>query len=279
MEGILAGVIDWFIQFCININGPAITLLQFKDGSPVLAAINTFWDLLSPFAMTLTIAYFGIDVNKKLVFEGTDVNIKTFGFPFIKLAAALVVIGHGKDIFKAVTDIFNGLLDLSGKFSLADGDFKNLGDLGANIASLVGFWGLIVMLLPLLIGVIVALVCNLVWIYKAFTFKAEFCARYLFAPIAFADVYSGNNSAAIRYIKGTIAFALYGMAMIILPKAVMAIAVDEINSAFANLTSLGEGMNGVLDALSGLFMVMIAPIASIGIVGAAKSITKEAMGV
>lgn len=280
MEDVVAGIINWFIGFMININGVSAAQLEIKmDGTMAGTMITGIWNFLAPFAVTLTVVYFGIDLNKRMVFEGTDVTLKTFGFPFIRLAAALVVIDHGLDIFKALTDITNGLV--SGVESVVqEADYSSLldGELGKRVAQVLGFWGLIAFLLPMLISIIVGLICNLLWWYKAFTFKCEFVGRYMLGPIALADVYSGANAAAIRYLKGMLAFGLYGVCLVILPKVVMAVALTDITDAFTKLATVSEGIGGAFDAMGTLLMVVVAPIAAVGIVGAAKSFTREAVG-
>ncbi len=283
MEDVVGGLIDWFISWMISINGVSADKLTISATGSAMTIAENVWNFLAPFAITLTVVYFGIDINKRMVFEGTDVTFKTFAFPFIRLAAALVVVDNGMEIFKALTDVVNGLVEAAeGAFSLDDiWATLQSNELGKNLAQILGFWGLIALLLPLLIAIIVGLICNLIWVYKGFTFKCEFFGRYMLGPIALADVYSGANAAAIRYVKGMIAFALYGVCLVILPKMVMAVAVDEIIAAINKLTTaggIGEGIGGAFDAMGAILMVVIAPIAGIGVVGAAKSFTREAVG-
>lgn len=277
MEKVVAGLIDFFVGFMLQISGPEASMLMIDvNSSNVGEVVKVIWNLLAPFAMSLTVAYFAIDLNKKMVFEGTDVNIKTFGFPFIKLMAATVVIHHGLDIFDALVSLNNSLITAAGEGAKGTAFDNSIGD---DMAKALGFWGLIIIVLPLLIALIVGLICKLVWVYKGFTFKVEFIARYMFAPIALADIYSGANAAAIRYIKGTIAFALYGVSLIVLPKLVNVIAFDQISSTINTLLDNGvDGIGGVLHVVSDMLIVCVAPIAGIGIVGAAKSITREALG-
>ncbi len=277
MEDIVGGLINWFINFMMTLSGATPEMLKIDTSNDQISAVITpVWGMLASFAFALTLAYFAIDLNKKMVFEGTDVNLKTFGFPFIKLAVAFVVIDNGLLIFDKLTEITNAFLDT---VAAEAGDGYPT-DVGNEIAKALGFWGLIIVVLPLLIGLIVGLVCKLVWVYKGFTFKCEYIARYMFAPIALADIYSGANTAAIRYIKGTLAFGLYGICLVVLPQMVNAVAIGELTSTLDTLIKDGvNSLGDVLTVISNMLIVVVAPIAAIGVVGAAKQITKEALGV
>ena len=61
--------------------------------------------------------------------------------------------------------------------------------------------------LPLLICWGITLALQIVWIYKAIAYKLEVVWRVGITPIALADVYSGQQSHALRYLKNFLCWA------------------------------------------------------------------------
>lgn len=163
----------------------------------------------------------------------------------------------------------------------------------ANRAKVLGEWlgtgafaglKLAVSIVFVICGVILLLaniVASVVWTYKAFAYKLEVLYRIGVTPVAMADVYSGQNSGAIRWIKGCIGLVLYGMSLVILPKLANVLAMTQLTEALKMCFDIS---GAELDASVGiLFIVRLAaciaaPFAAIGCLSAVRQLIKEATG-
>lgn len=254
-----------------------IALLPMDDVSGLLTfdqstinIISVVWDYFLLLAYGLTIIYFLIEVNKRWAFEGADLTIKTFFIPFMKLAIAILIISQAERIFAYIINFNNTLVTYKWsnnvstiKGSLSYSDFPT---------SLIGNLGLIdrvIFVIPCLMLMIVNGIISLVFRFKAIMFKLEFLFRLGITPIALTDIYSGQNSAASRWVRGFIALIIYGVSFSIIPYIGTAIALDPLFKV--ELGNIWELIRSVIFSL-------VVPIAELGILNVAKSATREALG-
>lgn len=274
-------IIDWVIVQVISLSG--ITAADLTVDNTTIHLIDNVWNYFILVGIGLTVIYFIIDLNKKWMFEGQSMSIKTIFIPFAKLVIAVIVMFNANTLFASLCSFNNGFATVVQSWFSVSG-IPSI-SIGKKLVDSLAFWEKIILLFPIIISFAVALICNLVWVYKALTYKIELIVRTAFAPIALADIYSGLNASALKYIKGTLALIIYGGCLILLPRLTMAIACTGL---IADMTQLQTNItNGTLplDVTVNIFAVvlsylkiMIAPIAAIGLTGAAKTITKEALG-
>lgn len=151
-----------------------------------------------------------------------------------------------------------------------------------NVVGAMGLLALLVFLIPLIACLLVTLVCSFVWWYKAIGYKIEFLFRIGLSPIAAADIYgTGLSSGTMRWLKGLLAMTLYGMAFIIIPKIGLGLAVTDWNKAMTDLASGASSGAEQLDLLwtliKNMVQLIVVPIAEIGVLGAARTATKEVL--
>jgi len=125
----------------------------------------------------------------------------------------------------------------------------------------------VIAILPLLICWVITLVLRLVWIYKAIAYKLEVVWRVGITPIALADVYSGQQSHAIRYLKNFLVLGIYAASMIILPRIANTLVLDTTVT-----------INNLFDAFAMFVEMIMAPFAALGALSLAKTAAKEALG-
>ena len=277
----IGNIIDWVITELLNIGCDTSYVSFGENRSSLTNIINIMWGHISMLAIGLTVVFFLIEINRHWVFEGNDMTMKSIAAPLIKLLAAIVIIYMSGDIFDSIIDMNDAFVtwadtgfqaELTKEITTGLDADTSIGDI---VNNKVGFLEKVILVLPVLLAYLITIACNLVFIYKGFLFKVEFVARLMFAPIALADIYSWQNSNAIKYIKGTVALVLYAACLVILPKVTMFIAIDGFQAA---VTAMTEGDIDVLVIILKILELCVAPIAAIGITGAAKSLTKEAVG-
>lgn len=255
------------------VSGDSLKFDTGASGTINGTVLTTLFEICASVAMSLTLIYFLIEMNRRFVFEASDTTLKTVFVPFLKLLAALGLISYAKDIAVEAMNIFNSMVDKVSQDVYEDIDAVTLSGLGL-IASAFIF-------LPLLLVWLVSLVVEIAYWYKAIGFKLEFFFRAAVTPIAMADIYNDFSSGSVRWIKGLFAFGLYGLAFMILPALcndlVAEIAgVQSVADAAADLESdtIGNMWNFIKALIGGL----LAPIAALGTLSAVKQLTKEAVG-
>ena len=122
-----------------------------------------------------------------------------------------------------------------------------------------------VFLLLLCWGITLAL--QIVWIYKAIAYKLEVVWRVGITPIALADVYSGQQSHALRYLKNFLVLGIYAASMIILPRIANTLV---LNTAVT--------VDNLFDIFAAFAQMIMAPFAALGALSVAKTAAKEALG-
>lgn len=226
--------------------------------------VEGVWSYFSIVGIGMTLIYFLLEMNKKYAFEGRDMNIKSMFLPFLKLMLSIIVIANGAKIIGLLISLHNTIVKgvenamyWDSAYDISSGGFAD-----------VGFLEKIMITIPLMIAYLVALVVKLAWAYKALVFKIEYLYRVAITPIALSDVYSGDHSSAIKWLKSFLALALYAVAFIVIPVVAMKIGFTSTTISFWDFSFLGT-----------VASLLVAPIAALGCLSAAKSIAKQALGV
>ena len=246
-------------------------------GAIYLEPLSTLFDICASLAMALTIVYFLIEMNRRWVFEASDVTLKTIFVPFLKLLAAVGLITHAKQIAVATMSVFNEMVDVLEEEVYDSWDAITLSGLGLIACAFI--------LLPLLIVWLVSLVIQFAYWYKVMGFKLEFYYRAAVTPIAMADIYNDFSSGSIRWIKSLFAFGLYGLAFLVLPPLCKILVADVANvGSITTMISdsaaeLAENVFlGIWDFIKALVCGLLAPMAALGTLSVVKQLTKEAVG-
>lgn len=273
MDDVLNGLLDALINGGGSTDAIAESL-KFK--ADMMSIVNSIWGYFVIFGIGMTLVYFLMEMNNRYALDGRDMNFKTFFAPFLKLMIAIAVLSQGARIVGWLMDFHNDFIDYSldhFKFSTEEVT-SGTNVLSANLSTTKGFldglafFGKVIMIFPLMFMWIVNLILSLVWQYKAISFKIEYLFRVAVTPIALSDVYSGQNANAIRWLKGFIALSLYGMAFIVIPRIGGTLAI----TGLANPSSIWESIKSLCE------MILIIPIAELGVLSAIKQLTKEVMG-
>lgn len=281
---------DFLIELIDNIVkvvGAGGASIKFTDADMSLVA--GLWKYLALIGVCLTLTYFLLEMNRRYALEGGDVNFKTMFAPFLKLIMALILLSQGAKIISRVVAIGNiwaddfvvemGLEEDAEKATSGTGGTdatSGTDETNANAESLkdvigkLGFFKQIAMIIPILVAYLIALAIRIAWEYKAILYKLEVLFRVGISPIALADIYSGQNSNAIRWVKGMIALVLYGASLTILPALGIKFGV----------TKLAEGLDAssLWGAFYGIVLLIVAPFAALSCASVAKQACKEALG-
>ena len=271
------------IDNIVAIVGAGGASIKFTDADMSLVA--ALWKYLALIGVCLTLTYFLLEMNRRYALEGGDVNFKTMFAPFLKLVMALILLSQGAKIISRVVAIGNIWaddfvvemhLDSGTGGTDATSGTDGTDETNANAESLkdvigkLGFFKQIAMIIPILVAYLLALAIRIAWEYKAILYKLEVLFRVGISPIALADIYSGQNSNAIRWVKGMIALVLYGASLTILPALGIKFGV----------TKLAEGLDAssLWGAFYGIVLLIVAPFAALSCASVAKQACKEALG-
>lgn len=301
-------LINKILETLINNQATITSVSELQFNSTVLAYASKIWNYFMIIGIGMTLIYFLMEMNRKLAFEGRDLNLKSMFAPFLKLMAAIAVLSQGANIVswllgfhnKLIQQAFSGDTFKADVADIATGDAAGLGDVATIIGTDgVGGIGEVFTQLHLGIGVkltilviflltwLVALICGLVWSYKALTYKIEFLFRISITPIALADIYSGQHSNAIRWFKGILGTTLFGFSMLIIPRIGGLISysfIMDITTEFYDIVGdgVGEAVGGTISVLwnmiKGILGLLVVPIAELGCLSAIKQLTKEVLG-
>lgn len=266
------------------------------------AIMMAMWNGLKIVALAMTLVYFLIEMNRKYALEGGDMTFKSFFAPFLKLVLAIGIISQGAKILGFILELNNAMINAAGNmddgwFTLSGtaADLSNFKDIlkkigiedhtqassmDVMVAFIVdsldafGVMKLIVLLIPLLLGFIVNLVLKLVWWYKSIMYKLELAFRLGVTPIALADIYSGQSSTAIRYLKGFLALGIYAVALVALAKIATQLAMDEMLKILDDLDA-----SKIFGLIGSFFQIaFVCPFAALSCASTVKTIAKEALG-
>lgn len=240
-----------------------------EAGQVLLSTVNVVWQYLAIIGIGMTLIYFLIEINQKLALEGRDLTLKSIFAPILKLFVAIVILSAGAEIMSwilSLNDIMIG--EIASKVEKGNTDIiVEVMKSWENCLGETGFILKLLIFLPLILTFIIAQVCQLVWWYKTITYKLEFLFRISITPVAFADVYSGQNSNVFKWLKGFIALELYAVGICVVPSiAGQLLAFDAFQT------------KDIFDFIPYLASCLLLPIASLGIMGTIKQATKEALG-
>ena len=272
--------------------------LKFDNTSNIIGTngvIEQMWGVIASIATTLTILYFVLEINRKMMFERDDFTLKSIGAPLFKLIIAIAIIDNGVDIINGILSGHDALVTQAADWgSSADTAITYTAE--KNPFKSFGLIQQLAIFIPMIVAWMISLVVTFLFWYKAIGYKIEFLFRIGITPIALADIYSGNNSNAIRWLKGFLGLVLYGVSFLVLPKIAYALADGMIIKLLEdNGTLTKDAINGIKNGkdtgsiiaiLAGdsiwtvikyIIMKMLAPIAALGSLSAVKQMTKEAV--
>lgn len=273
LGGLDTACMDMYYNIIVP-SGGLNTYLQIDTATDefALRTVHRVYHALEFVAILLLIVYFLMDMSRIMVIQGQEFTAKSLAGSLVKLAIGMLIITEGWDLIINILMMNNWLLSLMETSST--GTNETLETL-KRICDMVQSWGImecIGMIVTLAFVQLGAVAGGLIVTYQAISRKLELYLRGCFAPVAIADCYEGVHSSGFRYIKKIIAIILWGGAMMI---------IVELNSSLstgymANLFESGvEGLTS-FSALAGLILF---PLATGGMCGAAKQICNDALGV
>lgn len=283
MTDIIFEILEACITACVGTT--AMSASDITISNDMAHLIDSVWGYFAIVGVGMTIIYFLMEVNRKLAFERNDFSMQSMFAPFLKLAAAIIVLANGGKLIGYIISAGNAAITAANGWDIAFAAGHG-GESTTGAAELIedmrtmtdglGFFMAIAMLLPCFCMYIVSIVCSLVWKFKALTYKIEVLFRVGISPIALADIYSGQNAQAIRWCKAMLGVGLYGMSFILVIKLGHAIALQQIVDDVHSFIDTTSGAT-VWSLFSHLIMIVIVPIAELGVIGTVRSAIKEAL--
>lgn len=281
-DDIVSDLLETIIGVIMDCSGTSPEMLKISDNT--LSLIRPLWNELCLFGLGLSLIYFIIELNKIYAFEGRDMNMKSMLKPFLKLGFAVVALSCGARVINVFLEWHNSFIDtidasLSGymadpSFTTSSGAVIAPATIAEQMVDDMGFGTKIASLLFLPIAWCISAVLIFIWNFKAYGYQFEMLYRVGITPVALADIYSGQNANAIRWLKGFIGLALYGIAFVVIPRLGVLVSVDQFR---ASVDMLGGGDLGLFAMLSAIIGLLIVPIAELGVMGTIKQLCKEAM--
>lgn len=266
-------VLELIDRMMANVGGTNKNTLIFTQDN--INIIEGIWNYFAIVGIGATLIYFLLEMNRKFALEGGDLTMKSFFAPFLKLVIAVAVLLQGGKILGVILTLNNNMVNEAANW-IDDGSnaLEQVVDATKGEIDGYGLVKLLAIIIPMLICFLISMVLKLVWWYKGIMFKLEVLFRIGIAPISFADVYSGQNSNAIKYLKGFLVLGIYGVALVILPNLSMQL------SASAFWSSIDEiQFEGIWDMITRICeMAFLAPFAALSCASAARTAAKEALG-
>lgn len=261
-------LINNIIEAMANSSSIDVRWLLFEDNSLFLF-IDQIWDYVFIIGLGMTLIYFLLEVNQKLALEGRDLTMKSFFAPFLKLLIAVAVMANGAKVvgwLLSFNNTFVSYVDSNLTLSISHNDsgaYDAMRDalLNMDIISKV------IAVLPLLLCWGITLALKIVWIYKAIAYKLEVVWRVGITPVALADVYSGQQSHALRYLKNFLVLGIYAASMIVLPRIANILVLNTVVTT-----------DNLFDIFAAFAQMIMAPFAALGALSVAKTAAKEALG-
>jgi len=265
----LNNLINNIIEAMTNSSSIDVRWLLFEDNSLFLF-IDQIWDYVFIIGLGMTLIYFLLEVNQKLALEGRDLTMKSFFAPFLKLLIAVAVMANGAKVVSwllTFNNTFVSYVDSNLTLSISPND-SDVYDAMRDALLNMDIISKVIAALPLLLCWGITLALQIVWIYKAIAYKLEVVWRVGITPIALADVYSGQQSHALRYLKNFLVLGIYAASMIILPRIANTLV---LNTAVT--------VDNLFDIFAAFAQMIMAPFAALGALSVAKTAAKEALGV
>lgn len=296
----VAEILDDVFEYVISGTG-AVHVEAMIPQSGEFAIVQSVWDTVAPLGLAICIFYFLLDLNRILLQEGSQITMKSFGNPLLKLGCGFAFIQYGDDILVDVMSYGGSLVSWMAEGMTTGGSSTFLEEMH-EIVNGFNFWGLIGLMISAFALWVVSLIVGLVIDFKMMILKYEIMFRVAFAPIALGDIFEGKQSHALRYIKKILACFTYGAGMIFVVKIGSELALGSIAQTFAGVTfspSAGVGLdaNNVLgeimdayvnNAVGGLVTpviliksacaMLLVPIGEIGAFGLIKQASNDVWG-
>lgn len=271
MEDFLIGLID----ACADLGTLKASSLTFREGRPwAMSILDGVWNYVALIGIGLTLMYFLLELNQKLALEGRDLNMKSCFAPFLKLVMAIGVLSQSGKIVGALLSLNNAFINFVAEDTLITSSPEAVEAIHTYIED-AGLLAQLGMVIPLLICWILSMVIGLVWWYKAIVYKLEVMFRIAITPIGMADVYSGYNSNAIKYMKGFLVLGIYAAAMILLPRIGIQMTSQDLAEDFKDFAD-GGSLWAVIKSFAQLTFVI--PFAALSCANLARTAAKEALG-
>lgn len=267
-------LVDLIEKIMNNVEGSnSASLIFSQENIDVVAKV---WDYFALIGIGATLIYFLLEMNRKFALEGGDLTIKSFFAPFLKLMIAIAVLSQGGKILGLILTLNNHMVDAAkGWFANSESPLGEAIEMTKEEIDGYGLMKLLSIVIPLLLCFVVSMVLKLIWWYKGILYKLEVLFRIGIAPISFADVYSGQNSNAVRYLKGFLVLGIYGAALVILPNLSMQLSVTTLWNTAESLPS----PDGVWEMITRVCeLAFLAPFAALSCASAARTAAKEALG-
>lgn len=218
-------------------------LLKFGDKDFEVA--SGLWQYIGVIAVGIAIIMFLVDLDKVVfMMQGNFSYMKLFE-PFVKFVVAMVIISNGGTIISWIIGFNNWFIKTTETLSVTgtadaftSSNYSEMNPLIVGYAMGMDIWTALLSCVAMFAVFIIALVPTAVMAYNAIVRKFEFVLRVGFAPIAFADVYKGMDSTAIRYIKKLLALVLYGGGMILVLKIGAGFIQEILSSTIGWLTKI-----------------------------------------
>lgn len=261
-------LINNVIEAMTNSSSMDVRWLLFEDDS-LFIFIDQIWDYVFIIGLGMTLIYFLLEVNQKLALEGRDLTMKSFFAPFLKLLIAVAVMANGAKVVSwllTFNNAFVSYVDRNLTLSISPND-SDVYDAMRDALLNMDIISKVIAALPLLLCWGITLALQIVWIYKAIAYKLEVVWRVGITPIAMADVYSGQQSHALRYLKNFLVLGIYAASMIILPRIANTLV---LNTAVT--------VDNLFDIFAAFAQMIMAPFAALGALSVAKTAAKEALG-
>lgn len=286
MKDIVKEIMLSIVSGCIGSTGINADELLIEQSAVNL--IGGIWEYFALVGIGMSIIYFLMEINRKLAFERSDFTMLSFAAPFLKFVASIVVITNGGKLIGWIVSAGNAFITWANDtFDPAWTAQEHLSAVVDVMTESLGFFMALALILPAFVMFVVTIVCSLVWKFKALMFKIEMLFRIGISPIALADVYSGQNAQAIRWLKAMLGLGIYGASIIIVVKLGNAIATEgmanELMDTFG-ITVAADGTVsttdidiGVWDLITAFAGMLVVPIAELGVIGAIRSAIKEAL--
>lgn len=280
MEDIIIGMLD----AVMDLGTLDASSLMFGSGRPAaMNILRPIWNYLALVGIGLSLIYFLLEMNQKLALEGRDLNLKSFFSPFLKLMVSIAVLANGSTIVSMLLSLNDNFISAANNALITNpaGAYDNGGQSAIDgMKQIIEDGGLLFqlgILVPVFGMYVISMVLCLVWWFKALTYKIEVLFRVSITPLGLCDVYSGQNSNAIRYLKGFLVLGVYAGSMILLPRISTMLAVE----AFADASEAikNGSLTGIWDLIKALLQVMfVAPFAALSCANLARTAAKEALG-
>lgn len=279
MEDIIKGMLD----AVMDLSTLDASTLTFGAGRPAaMGILGQIWDYLALVGIGMSLIYFLLEMNQKLALEGRDLNLKSFFTPFLKLMVSIGMLAAGGKIVGALLSLNDNFINAANDALLyAAGEEEGVETAIEAIKAIVEDHGILfnlALFVPVFACYAISMVLCLVWWFKAIVYKMEVLFRVSITPLAFCDMYSGQNSNAIRYLKGFLVLGIYAGSMILLPRIGLMLGAEGYFEAANDLaadTSAGN-IFGLIKAM--LMLSFVVPFAALSCANLARTAAKEALG-